>query len=160
MPILVGNVLSQTGLAGLIAQYRRGAYGEGYSAARDAKGVEALAAAIVGHLVDNSVAETSVSVTFAAADAGTPLLVGTVREGRTIASCQVAVDVAFDGGASVSVGSLQVPGELQAAADNTPDVAAVYETRPGMSYGAETDLYVLLSGSPQAGSGRVIVVLA
>jgi hypothetical protein len=64
---------------------------------------------------------------------------------------------AFDGGTAITIGDTVAQGRFQAAADNTPGVAAVYETQPNYAYVVTTEVFVFLTGTPTVGQGRVIM---
>ena len=103
-------------------------------------------------------ASSFVTVPFAHGDfAGGSLAIGTVAAGLGVSLVVVVVDAVFDGAATISVGDAGDTDRLMTTGQNTPTVAAVYDTHPAYQYGVDTGVRVYFGGTPTVGSGRVYV---
>lgn len=101
----------------------------------------------------------SLSVEFDSTDVPGSVLIGRLPLDVFCQSCVVEIDVAFDGGTSITVGDIAAHGRLQAVADNDPSITGDYEVLVNYAYSSGTDLYVFLTGTAAVGHGRVIVYM-
>lgn len=116
-------------------------------------------------LANNSVTEAKlgsgivvtrrVSFTFAT---GSPVLMGAViPSGAVIVRSRVNVTTPFSAGATLLVGTSGTPSELQAATDNNPQAAGIYDIANEVTLGGATQYQVTIAGSPTAGVATAMV---
>lgn len=98
------------------------------------------------------------AIDFAWGDA-TPKTLLTVASGKSIFSCRINIDIAFDGTApSLTVGPAGDPDELMPAGSNDPATVGQYEYSPGVVYGASTALFLTIVPGAGASAGRGQVI--
>lgn len=93
--------------------------------------------------------------------AGGSVVIGNVPGGKRVQHCDLQIDVAFDGGTTITVGDATAQGRIMTATDNDPGFVARYHEEPDHEYLTTTELRVWFpSGAPTVGSGTAVLYLA
>lgn len=93
--------------------------------------------------------QSLISIPFSYGDAS-PKPISTIAAGKTIFTATIVIQTPFNGtGAALTLGDGGMGDRLMGVNQNDPTYAAEYETNPGYTYSAETQ--ILLTIAPGAG---------
>lgn len=109
---------------------------------------------------DTIVLEEGVTkIAFSYGDA-TPKVLFVVPAGKTVFTAQIVLQVPFNGvNPSLTLGDAAVPDRLMKVDQNSPIEVAEYETNPGHTYAADTEILLTIvpGDGATAGSGFVLI---
>ena len=105
--------------------------------------------------------ETQVKIieSYVNADNGAEFLLETLPAGATVLTVVLAVDVPFEAGVTISVGTPDNHELLMATGENAPQAAYDYTSQPNHEFSAETTIYLYINGTVVDGRGRLYLTL-